>query len=182
MSPDAAYAPDSHYGQSKMEAEQSLARFAESESISLNIARPPLVYGARAKANFGLLLNAARRGLPLPLGDAARSMVAIDNLVDALIWLAQPTDRGGSILLPADPEDLSVRELYRQLCLVSGTRPPSLPAPAGLIRPVLAGLGRGSLFDSLFRPALIDRSHWMALGWNPPIEAGEGLARATRIG
>lgn len=180
MSPGSAYAPDSLYGRSKMEAEQSLSRFAETVRLSLDIVRPPLVYGPGAKANFGLLLKAARRGIPLPLGDEKRSVVSLDNLTDALAALCLPSTATGRVLLPADPEDVGVREMYRILCDASGASTALPPAPAWLLRPALSLLGRAETFDSLFRTATVDRSHWTSIGWKPRTSLREGLTKAAR--
>jgi len=180
MSPDSAYAPASLYGQSKMEAEQSLSRFAGTVRLSLDIVRPPLVYGPGAKANFGLLLKAARRGIPLPLGDARRSVVSLDNLAEALVALCLPSAAAGRVFLPADPEDASVREIYRILCDASGAGTALPPAPLWLLRPALSLLGRAETFDSLFRTATIDRSHWTSVGWKPRTSLRDGLTKAAR--
>ena len=52
--------------------------------MELVVIRPPLVYGAYAKANFALLQKLARLPLPLPFGSLRnrRDLIVLDNLVD----------------------------------------------------------------------------------------------------
>ncbi|MBV9522801.1 MAG: NAD-dependent epimerase/dehydratase family protein, partial [Alphaproteobacteria bacterium] len=64
--------PADPYAVSKWRAEQALAKLAAEGGPATIILRPPLVYGAGAKANFAALLRLCRLGLPLPFG-------AIDN-------------------------------------------------------------------------------------------------------
>lgn len=61
--------------------------------LELVIVRPPLVYGPGVRANFAALVRWVQRGWPLPLAAVhnARSLVALDNLVDFLsICLSHP--------------------------------------------------------------------------------------------
>lgn len=183
MSPDSDFQPASPYAWSKAEAEQALAALLQGTPTELLIVRPPLVYGPGAKANFAALMKAARMGLPLPLGAASarRSMISIGNLVDAIrsLALASPRSAAGGVLLPADEQDLSVRDLYSTLCRASGRAAALVPVPAWLLGPALAAVGKRRIFDSLFRPAVIDRTHWAVMNWAPPQTAADGLRNAV---
>src|SRR5690606_3367290 len=57
--------PTDPYGISKWEAEQGLQ--ALKDQLEIVIVRPPLVYGPHAPGNFGRLVDAVKRGVPLPL-------------------------------------------------------------------------------------------------------------------
>lgn len=185
ISPDSAFDPTSPYAWSKVEAERRLAALLQGSATELLIVRPPLVHGPGAKANFAALMKAARLGLPLPLGAATarRSMVSIENLVDAIRTLALATSRSntGAALLPADEQDLAVRDIYSTLCRASGRTPPLVPVPAWVMGPVMSAIGKGKTFDSLFRPALINRAHWGAMGWSPPQTVADGLRNAVQF-
>lgn len=187
ISPDSAFQPASPYGWSKAEAERALTALLQGTSTELVIVRPPLVYGPGAKANFAALMKAARLGLPLPLGAASaqRSMISIGNLVDAIhtLALASPRSTAGGVLLPADEQDLSVRDLYATLCRASGRSALLAPVPAWILGPALAAVGKRRMFDSLFRPAVINRTHWADMNWSPRQTAGDGLRYAmTSVG
>ncbi|MDP2024901.1 NAD-dependent epimerase/dehydratase family protein [Sulfuriferula sp.] len=184
ISPDSPFEPASPYAWSKAEAERGLTTLLKRSSTELLIVRPPLVYGPGAKANFAALMKAARLGLPLPLGAASarRSMISIENLVDAIRTLALAPARAstGGILLPADAQDLSVRDIYATLCRASGRTPALIPAPSWILNPALTAIGRRRMYDSLFRPAVIDRAHWQAMNWSPPQMVADGLRRAIQ--
>lgn len=187
ISPDSAFQPASPYGWSKAEAERALASLLQGTSTELVVIRPPLVYGPGAKANFAALMKAAGLGLPLPLGAASarRSMISIANLVDAIhaLALAGPRSTAGGVLLPADAQDLSVRDLYSTLCRASGRPAPLAPVPAWILGPALAAVGKRRMFDSLFRPAVINRAHWADMNWSPRQTAEDGLRHAmTSVG
>lgn len=182
LSPHSPFNPASDYAASKLRAEQQLADLFGGSRTDLSIVRPVLVYASNAKANFQKLRTAARLGLPLPLGRAGamRSMVSIDNLNDAMLALVSTT-RPNAVCLPADPEDLSVSELYRTLCRMAGKgEVPLPPVPAGAMRLLMGAAGQSSMFDSLFRKAVVDREHWTSLGWAPRQSVMEGLGLAMR--
>lgn len=182
IAPDSPYRPPSEYAASKVRAERSLQELLSGSGVNLSIIRPPLVYAWDAKANFRALRAAARRGVPLPLGRATalRSMVSIHNLTDAISTVAVGPALQDAICLPADPTDLSVREIYAHLCRASG-RPAIIPsAPKWLMRTALEMAGQRSIYESLFQPAVIDRRHWSDLGWEPTQTPEEGLRLAIR--
>ena len=80
--------PRDPYGHSKLDGKLALDEL--SKQIDVITIRPPLVYGPDVRANFLSLLKLAASGMPLPLGAAraGRSMVFIDNLIDALMACA----------------------------------------------------------------------------------------------
>lgn len=182
VSPESAFRPDSLYAHSKVKAEQRLQEFAAKESMELAIIRPPLVYGPGAKANFALLARVARRGLPMPLGQAtaARSMVSLENLGDAILNVARDESPlpEASILLPADDRDLTVREVYKHLCRAAGRHPLAFDAPKSAIRFGLRALGKPEAFDSLFMPMVVDRKHWAQANWTPRQSVEQALRDA----
>lgn len=182
ISPQSPFNPGSEYAASKLSAEKQIAGLLDASGTDLSIIRPVLVYASNAKANFQKLRGAARLGLPLPLGraEAMRSMVSIDNLNDAILALVSTTHLN-TICLPADPEDLSVSELYRTLCRLAGKgEVPLPPVPAGAMRLLMSAVGQSSMFDSLFRKAVVDRAHWADFGWAPRQSVTEGLGLAMR--
>ncbi|MEI8363790.1 MAG: NAD-dependent epimerase/dehydratase family protein, partial [Betaproteobacteria bacterium] len=75
--------PQDAYGQSKLEAELGLLLLAQQTAMEMVIIRPPLVYGVGVKANFDSMLQAVKRGIPMPLGAIhnQRSFVYVGNLV-----------------------------------------------------------------------------------------------------
>jgi UDP-glucose 4-epimerase len=173
--------PQDAYGRSKLAAEQALARLAG--QIEVSIVRPPLVYGPGVRANFLSLLKLAASGLPLPLGAARapRSLVYIDNLVDALIACAMRPHGSPATYFVSDGRDFAVAELVRLLRAEMG-RPARLwTLPGGVVQVAARILGRADAAQRLFSPLQVDIGRIKReLGWSPPVTAEEGLRRTVR--
>lgn len=173
-------APDSPYGVSKLEAEQGLARLGAETGLEPVVLRPPLVFGPGVKGNFRRLLRLCDSALPLPLGglDNRRSLLALDNLVDALALCLTHPDAAGRTFHIADQPSLSTTELVRRLRHHLQRRPGLVRLPA----PLLAGATRlvpgarrawDRLAGSLELDAGLIRT---SLGWTPPVGLDEALA------
>jgi nucleoside-diphosphate-sugar epimerase len=85
--------PDNIYGESKLAAESLVRTAGQCHPLHTCIVRPALVYGPGVKGNLQRMLRAIANGRMPPLPDSGkqRSMVALDNLVDAA-WLAMDRD------------------------------------------------------------------------------------------
>jgi UDP-glucose 4-epimerase len=173
--------PQDAYGRSKLAAEQALAAVAK--QIEVSIVRPPLVYGPGVRANFLSLLKLAASGVPLPLGaaQALRSMVFIENLVDALIACATCPHPLPAIYFVSDGRDFSVAELVRLLRTEMG-RPARLwSQSSSLVQAIARTLGRGDAAQRLFAPSQVDIGRIQReLGWTPPATAEAGLRQTVR--
>lgn len=180
---DDAPAPHSPYAQSKMEAERALLELAVRTGLEVVIVRPPLVYGADAPGNFGALLRAVHRGIPLPLGAVQnkRSLVALDNLADLLAHCAQHPSAPGQVFLVSDDEDVSTPDLLRRMAAALACNAKLLPIPVGLLRGTARLLGKASAAQSLCSSLQVDIAKTRELlGWAPIIGLDEALARAAR--
>ena len=113
--------PTDDYGRSKFAAEQGLAEL-DHDWVSL---RPVLVYGPGVKGNMAALAALAHSRYPLPLGGlmAKHSLLALDNLTDAIAHvLAAPEPLRRSFIV-ADPEALTVSEMIGAMRFAIGRRP-----------------------------------------------------------
>lgn len=128
--------PRDPYGISKSEAEQALHRVAGETGMEIVIVRPPLVYGQGVKGNFAKMLQALHQGLPLPLGtiDNLRSLVYVENLVDALVLCANHPAAANNTYLVSDGEDVSTPELLRKLAEALDTSVRLFPMPRSFLR------------------------------------------------
>lgn len=177
---DSPLLPDTPYGESKRQAEETLIGLDRAGQLPVSILRPPLVYGPQAPGNLGRLARAVQRGLPLPLAsvDNRRSLVGVDHLSAALIGcLESPRAARGSFMV-ADEECLSTAEIIR--CLARGAgRPAHLwPCPPGLLR--LGGrlVGRARMISQLLDSLTVDaRRLCSAIGPFQQQTSCEGLAR-----
>lgn len=170
--------PQDPYATSKFEAEQGLAALAAESSMGVTVLRPPLVYGIGVKGNFASLVQAIRKGLPLPLGAIRnrRSLIYAGNLADAVLAALQQPASGARTYLVSDGEDLSTPELIRAIAAAMDHHARLVSVPPALLR--LAGwlTGRSAAVDRLLGSLVIDASRIRAeLGWSPRHSLREGL-------
>ena len=174
--------PSDVYALSKWEAEQALAQLAAQTELEYVILRPPLVYGPGVRANFGRLMQAVARGVPMPLARACnrRSLVYVGNLVDAIrVCLTHPAAANRGYLV-ADGEDLSTADLVRRLGTAMGVRARLWAVPIAWLQLAAAVCGRHATTDRLLGSLQVDSTALCRdTGWRPPFSVAEGLARTV---
>ena len=170
--------PTDDYGKSKLAAEQGLAELA----IDWVALRPVLVYGPGVKGNLGTLLELARAPYPLPLGalSAQRSLVSVDNLVDAVAAVLDAPIPLRRPFIVADAAPVTVPEMIAALRAGLGRRPGLVPLPARLIELALRTAGRAEWYERLAGPLVADPSALRGLGWAPRVTTRDGLAALAR--
>ena len=174
-----APAPEDPYGLSKWEAEQALARIAADTGLGVTVFRPPLVYGPGVRANFARLVEAVRRGVPLPFGAVQnrRSLVYVGNLADAIAASLSRTEAIGQTFLVSDGPALSTAELVRSIAQALQCRPRLLAIPPALLRLAGALTGKRAEIGRLLGDLAVDDSLLRnRLSWRPPYGLEEGLA------
>jgi nucleoside-diphosphate-sugar epimerase len=175
-------APYNAYTLSKWEAEMSLMRVAEETDMEVVIIRPPLVYGAGAPGNFAQMMKALANGLPLPLASIhnQRSLVYVENLVDAIITCATHPRAVGQTYLINDGEDVSTPELLRQLGICMGHPARLLRCPIRLLEWLGALAGKTDQVQRLVGSLQIDgRKIRLELNWTPPYSLHQGLQKTA---
>jgi len=175
--------PHNAYAISKWEAEQALHRVAKETGLEVVIVRPPLVYGAGAPGNFAQMLKVLAKGIPLPLASVHnwRSLIYIENLVDALILCTTHPAAAGQTYLVSDGEDISTPDLLRHLGAAMKHPARLFPCPQALLK--LAGLltGKSDQIERLLGSLQLDsRKICSELGWQPPYTLQEGLWLTAR--
>lgn len=110
ITPDTLPSPKSHYGKSKLEAEQNLARL-ENEHFRIAVLRPPMVYGKNCRGNFQLMLKLAKKSPVFPVVSNRRSMISIDNLC-AFVRLVIDGEEAG-VFFPQNREYVNTTEMVR---------------------------------------------------------------------
>ncbi|MCS6761558.1 MAG: NAD-dependent epimerase/dehydratase family protein [Candidatus Devosia symbiotica] len=175
--------PQTPYALSKLAAEQSLFDvFAECPE-RLVILRPPLIYGAAAPGNFGLLLRLVHSGLPLPFAGVhnRRNLVALDNVVDIICLCLSHPAAGGQSFIATDGPAVSTRQIIEALASGMDRHPRLFALPdrilAGLAR--LAGCTRA--YEQLTQDLECSNARVQRLlGWRPVIASQDGLEAAGR--
>lgn len=166
------------YGISKHEAEAALRQLAGDASLEVVIVRPPLVYGPGVKANFRSMLGWLGKGVPLPFGAIhnARSLVALDNLVDLLVTCADHPAAANQTFLVSDGQDLSTTQLLTGLGVALGKPARLLPVPAAWLRGAAILLGKGALAQRLCGSLQVDIGKTRELlGWAPPVSVEQAF-------
>jgi nucleoside-diphosphate-sugar epimerase len=176
LAPNDPPAPQCAYARSKLEAERSLLS-EDRAGPRLAVVRPPLVYGPGVAGNMAALIRAIDDGWPLPLGRAVglRSFVAVDNLVDLMLRLADNVP-DGRVFHVRDPADLRVCDLAQMIAAGLSRPLRLLPVPRGVVKAAAVVMGRRAMFDRLFEPMQVDDSGTRAaLNWFPPVSAEKAI-------
>lgn len=177
-------APSDAYGASKQAAEAALARIAQASGLRVTALRLPLVYGPGAKANFAALIDAVRRGAPLPVGsiDNRRSLLATGNFASAVLAVlaSEGDDAQLTPYLVADAAPVSTPELVRALAAALGVAPRIVPFPMPLLRAAARLPGIGERVSRLVDSLEVDTAAFrMRFAWTPPVPLAAGLAAAV---
>lgn len=172
--------PQDAYGKSKRDAEVGLKQFA-SESFSVFILRPPLVYGPNVKANFRALEKIVELGLPLPLGglQGIRSLVYVGNLCDAIIKCSECTLREYHEFFVSDPEPISLPNLIRAIGKAKNKKVFLFNVPSIILKILLILVGKKNAFDRLNENLIVKMINIKnELNWKPPFTTIRGLTES----
>lgn len=162
--------PADAYARSKYQAEVALARIAQGTAMLPIILRLPLVYGAHARGNFRRLVDAvaARRLLPLGAVRNRRSLLGLDNLLEAIGAALAAAPAAAGVHLIADAEPVSTPELVRAIAAPLGVVPRLVSVPVPLLRAAGALAGRSVEVARLVSSLEADTSSFThATGWRP---------------
>ena len=126
--------PEGIYGKTKREAELKLLKIGEESDIYLSIIRPSLVYGPNVKGNLQLMLSGIEKGWFPPLPETAnrRSMIHVDDLVRAILLVAEDKRANGEIFIATDGTPYSSREIYNAMSGVTAKSIPKWSVPKTL--------------------------------------------------
>lgn len=109
-------APDNFYGDSKLKAEEKLAKL-ETKEFKVAIVRPPMVYGKEAKGNYPKLAKFAKVSPIFPDYENQRSMIHIDNLCEFLRLIISKQEQGK--FHPQNADYVKTSEMVREIAKVN---------------------------------------------------------------
>jgi len=172
--------PTDAYGLSKLTAEQYLANVLAPSTTEWSVLRPVLVYGPGVKGNMRTLFHLARSRWPLPLADlpGLRSLLALDNLADAVGHVLINTRASHRVFLVADDEPVTVAQIVGALRAGLNREANLISVPAGVMRFGMMAAGRGSAWQRLAGDLVVETSALRSTGWDSPVGTLEGLADA----
>ncbi len=126
--------PEGIYGKTKREAELRLLKIGKESGMHISIIRPSLVYGPDVKGNLKSMLLGVEKGWfpPLPETGNKRSMIHVDDLVRAILLVADDDRANGEIFIATDGAPHSSREIYNAMCGVLDKSIPKWSVPKTL--------------------------------------------------
>lgn len=165
--------PCSVYGITKLLAEQMIVSSCASFNMDWVIFRLPLVYGPNAPGNFQNLVHLLAHSPLVPFANihSEKSLLALPNLLSALLHSVESNKTNNQIFVLSDQSDLTFSELCH-LCLAGlGRSPKHLVA---LSPRILSAIGAFPVFAPTIRKILssmkVDSSKFTSMtDWSPPI-------------
>ena len=144
--------PQDTYGKARLEAESRVLEFARHGTRAC-VLRLPMVYGAGCKGNVPRMIEAVDRNRfpPLPAMHNRRSMVHVDDVVQAALLAAQSSRASGQVYIVTDGHTYSTRQIYVLICRALGKPVPGWTVPVGLLRSAATA---GDLVGAILRKPL----------------------------
>jgi nucleoside-diphosphate-sugar epimerase len=181
--------PVTHYGKSKLLAEQYILSKEIPEGKRLYILRPCMIHGPGNKGNLNLLYQLVSKGIPWPLGafENKRSFCSIDNLMFIIKELIERVDIPSGVYNVADDVVLSTNEVISILAESLNKKPKIWQISKGLIQSA-AKIGNllklplneerlNKLTDSYI---VSNRKIVLAIGKSFPVSSKEGLLKTFK--
>ena len=134
--------PITHYGKSKLLAEQYILSKQIPEGKRFYILRPCMIHGPGNQGNLNLLYNFVSKGIPWPLGifENKRSFCSIENLCFIFNEIIVNEQIASGIYNIADDEALSTNEIISIIGQKQGGKAYILKIPKYIIK-ILSKLG-----------------------------------------
>lgn len=181
--------PITHYGKSKLLAEQYILSKEIPEGKRVYILRPCMIHGPGNKGNLKLLYQLVSKGIPWPLGafENKRSFCSIDNLMFIIKELIEREDIPSGVYNVADDTDLSTNEVISILAESQNRKPKIWNISKSLI------LAAAKIGNVLNLPLNEERLHKLtdsyivcnekiklAIGKSLPVSSRDGLVKTFK--
>ena len=163
--------PTNRYGRSKLAAEQAIS----AAGVPFTIFRPVVIYGPHPKGNMRTILRLVRSSWPLPAFSSRRSLLAIENLIGAVLFALDNPATIGEIYLVADSDPMTMTEIFAMLRKIQGRSSKTIHIPYVIVRLILILIGRTQLWTRLNGNLIVDTSKLRSVGWRPNVDTYEGL-------
>lgn len=127
--------PKTHYGISKLQAEQYILSKKLPEGKRVYILRPCMIHGHGNKGNLNLLYSLVCKRIPWPLGAFSnqRSFLGIENLCFIIRELLENKEITSGIYQVADDESISTNELIEIIGASLGKKSKILKVPSWVV-------------------------------------------------
>lgn len=111
--------PKSHYGKSKLQAEEQINKLIDSK-FKVAIIRPPMIYGKECPGNYQRLRKLTLKTPIFPNIDNKRSMIYVDNLSEFMRYLIDNVDKG--LYFPQNLEYVNTSEMVQMIAKQHGKK------------------------------------------------------------
>ncbi len=181
--------PVTHYGKSKLLAEEYILSKNIPAGKKIYILRPCMIHGPGNRGNLNLLYNIVSKGFPWPLGkfENHRSFLSVDNLCFVIKELIERNDIPSGVYNVADDQRISTNELVYLISNSIGKTTHILNIPSNVIK-IIAKIG-----DFLSLPLNTERLNKLtesyivsnqklvkAIGKSLPVQAKDGLIKTIK--
>jgi nucleoside-diphosphate-sugar epimerase len=181
--------PITHYGKSKLLAEQYILSKEIPEGKRVYILRPCMIHGPGNKGNLNLLYHLVSKGMPWPLGafENKRSFCSIDNLLFIIKELIEREDIPSGVYNVADNEPISTNSLIR-LIAASINKKEKIINISPIIIDVFAKFGdliklplNSERLNKLTQNYIVSNQKLLnAIGKDLPVNAIDGMIKTLR--
>ena len=170
--------PITAYDRAKLAAEEEIRR----AGVPFTILRPVIIYGPGAKANIALIMRIAALPVPLPFGAFRnqRSLLSIDNLVQAIMVCLDGPETLNQTFIVCDGEPITLAEMLTTLREAAGRPPRLISVPPLAVRAMVIAAGRQALWDRIGRELVASSANLQKAGWSPQVETKAGLRAMVR--
>ncbi len=186
LTEEVAANPQTHYGKSKLLAEQYIVSKDIPKGKRVYILRPCMIHGPGNKGNLNLLYQLVSKGVPWPLAafENQRSFCSIDNLLFVIKELIEREDIPSGIYNIADDTPVATNELVQLIAKSSNKKARLWAFPISFVKKI------ASIGDVLHLPLHSERLQKLtesyqvsnaklvkAIGKPLPVTAKEGLLK-----
>jgi 2-alkyl-3-oxoalkanoate reductase len=183
-----------NYNLTKIKAEDLVQQYVRERRLPAVVIRPPYVYGPRDRQFLPRVLGSLKSGQFRFIGSGNHpiSLLAVENLIEALYLAATRPDVVGEVFMITDGQAVTRTRLIEIVCRETGYPMPRRHVPRWLVRmacPVIEGLhalkrGGDPPLVNKFRLKFmatpltyrIDKARRI-LGYEPKVDTETGLAR-----
>ena len=181
--------PITHYGKSKLLAEQYILSKEIPEGKRVYILRPCMIHGPGNKGNLNVLYKLVSKGIPWPLGafQNQRSFCSIENMLFIIKELIQREDIPSGVYNVADDDALSTNDVITVLAASQNRQPKIWKISKRLIQ-FVANMGNVLMLplneerlQKLTESYVVSNEKIKkAIGKPLPVKAQEGLLRTFK--
>lgn len=177
--------PEDDYGRSKRVAEKIVLKLGKQYGMHVCIIQPALVYGPCVKGNIDSMLRGIKKGWfpPVPENHNQRSLVSVEDLVDAALTVAVNAKANEKVYSITDGKLYSTRQLYDAMRQAMGLSAKRWSIPMFVLR-IMARIGdvmqfamrrplpfNTNILEKLVGSAAYDSELIQAeLGWQPKLD------------